>query len=1689
MSVKPYEDYLAQVFISWASNTIQPGYRYQFKSPDQNNAQALYQAFSAKSSGVLQVNEIRLPYVLCGQTKLLPVLHGDGENAFSENYISHLRDLIAGRDGFFHDCALMIIHNSKLDTITNSAEDVTSDGRIWHPAVFSNKLADLIEPNSPSRHLLKCLLDDQLLYVTDEGATIFGFAPLYESIAQGKVELSKLGFFNDPLLESMDSSPAQMRRRLEENRELRRQIEFVTENYPDQLEDMFREFGPRFVRQHFIDKQDWRELSYGEFKAEIDSNEAQKLSLEEITCAESKLIERAKSTTKAGQKDWSVLVEVPPDKSEALIELKFLAHDIEAKQIKISHVDIANKDNLVSVNRLGGKRCRVQVRMPFNGEPRFFTISLKRELRSEQHQFRCLLLKQGDFYVDAFRNLFRIEPNHQRITLQMEENSLSVRPTGGATFVSEDAADTIDVEQYAIVDFSKQANSSENIGFSVSNGLHKLNFNVEGAAAEETVSVPFMFDRDRYLKLFKDDDYCVEYNSRKNRLIVDNREGPAVGLRQKLLILESEMVSDRVLHHGTNNVLALDSLEGINSDLYAAYIGWYEYLIARRTTPSLVSWGPIYRQLTRNVINAYETALSAIPRDCVLTEGQKTFLKIGMVCIDGVEYISPFHPMVLSYHLELCERIVADRENGFESFALLPDVTRERLSAAGLLPFVYAPSNGVAHVSPVRENQFWLELIPQKEASFSYVRNLVRDKVAEFTQAYSRLFSAGPRSTLVVNAINLGAARELFLGLSDYFKNRREEACAIHVNFYDDALVYNDFDRFAETASLSDLKDWFQLGRGGIYDDADLLIDLIRSRLTYSKFRTPGNAEQLQYAHLAFFRNNAPVDVRPVNIETSLSGVLCDGLISGESAASTGDAYFTSFGLQGIDYKSHQPLRLAYLVGTLMQPARQANMPYLGHGIGLAASTLFKELLSRSYDSALWTTIIDPKVTLDFFTSQRDVVLIHYSDQYTSSAGYDAITVTKQVDLFRRLLRKESLLSEFNAFNGEWLLKMLTAGDTIRKERQGIIGGYKFVHSMLIDSGISWVPLSVAEMIRVSGNVGLKISESDFSRGLHGANKGAVSDDVLFVGFKENKLYLLPLEVKTGARPDYKKAIKQALEQKRYLKEEILGPRSLAGKLYRGLFVRQVLMQVEKYRLYNVLNEDQLSELLQKREWWLQGDYEIGELIEYPSGFVVAHIESDACVDPSYVVEEDVLLIELPYALLDGLIDTNSIAEMNKIRTNCHVPDEYLLKGTSGDVRESPKAGSAEKFAAAVDQVPASGSSFTHSSPLVEASPATVDVLGASEPLRILFGHNTTTQAPLYWEPTNTARFMNSNSGIIGTMGTGKTQFTKSIITQLVRNEHNNVNNQPVGVLIFDYKSDYVDDEFVKATNASHHKLALLPYNPLSLFGDTPMLPLHTAAGFAETMTRAYSLGKKQQLKLENLIIESYEKAGIVPEDKSTWSKTPPTIEDIWQLFLSQEKVEEDSLYAALAKLARFKIFESEASKIGSLYDLISGVTVIELAGYPSEIQNLVVALTLDLFYAQMQKKGKPKVVGNLRQITKMILVDEADNFMSQNFPALRRILKEGREYGVGVILSTQDITHFKTSDNDYSSYILTWVVHRVAQIKNSDVKAIFNKDDKADQEQLMETIRKLDKHYSLYVDGEKRLQKMRDTAFWELLQ
>lgn len=392
-----------------------------------------------------------------------------------------------------------------------------------------------------------------------------------------------------------------------------------------------------------------------------------------------------------------------------------------------------------------------------------------------------------------------------------------------------------------------------------------------------------------------------------------------------------------------------------------------------------------------------------------------------------------------------------------------------------------------------------------------------------------------------------------------------------------------------------------------------------------------------------------------------------------------------------------------------------------------------------------------------------------------------------------------------------------------------------------------------------------------------------------------------------------------------------------------------------------------------------------------------------------------------------------------------------------------------------------------------EAAPAEV-----TEPrsMEILFGHRLDDGSPVYWYPNDTECVFHTNTGVIGTMGTGKTQFTKGLITQIYNSQKDNYDGHPLGILIFDYKGDYNETkrDFCQATNAHVLKLYKLPINPLALNQTKsfrPLLPVHTANAFKDTISKIFHLGFKQQQTLMDSILAAYARQGIYPDQPETWSNPAPTFGQVYEAFVEGNPGRiVDSLTNAMEKLQQFMIFEDNPRKARSLSSLLHGVVVIDLSGEEYDIQNLVVAITLDQFYAQMQTRGSSATDGRYRQLRNLILVDEADAFMEQRFQSLRKIMKEGREFGVGVILSTQSLTHFVGENDDYSRYVLTWVAHNVSDLKMRDVERIYRLQPKSpDVMESYAKIKELKKHESIIKVSEQAPFAIRDKAFWELFQ
>jgi DNA phosphorothioation-dependent restriction protein DptH len=448
--------------------------------------------------------------------------------------------------------------------------------------------------------------------------------------------------------------------------------------------------------------------------------------------------------------------------------------------------------------------------------------------------------------------------------------------------------------------------------------------------------------------------------------------------------------------------------------------------------------------------------------------------------------------------------------------------------------------------------------------------------------------------------------------------------------------------------------------RYGLKVDAETIIDTMRTHINYSKHDLD---DEQEYCHLSFFKNTEKVVIKDRTIEQTKSGLVSQGLVSGESSQQEKGNYFSGFGLNNVDSKGIKHLELAQIYNAMQRPVYEEGTNYESKKtIALMISENFKTLLKQSYEKALWTVIIDPKVTLEFFNNADDLILIHFSDQYSSSANYDAVTVTAQKELYANVVAhvgspedKENIIKQFNAFNGEWLIKMISENDKIKKERVSIISAYKYMTALLADENTTWVPLSVAEMIRVSGNVGLPMSGSDFSRYNENLTKGAISDDILLAGFRDDKVVLYPVEVKSNNK-GLTKAREQAKALKGFFYEQLFKEDSFKSRLLKGLFIRQVFMQVEKYELYNIFGSDYFQSLHQDRERLLEGRYELAELENHSEGSVVAFLEDTH--RGKFEVKDGILEITLPFirqkqmlplsysdlkeSLIEGKFDTNT---------------------------------------------------------------------------------------------------------------------------------------------------------------------------------------------------------------------------------------------------------------------------------------------------------------------------------------------------------------------------------------------------------------------------------------------------------------
>ncbi|MBC5629471.1 DNA phosphorothioation-dependent restriction protein DptH [Clostridium sp. NSJ-6] len=1706
-----FYSYLSEKIIEFfKDNPLEVGAKYNIQFETDEQVEELIKALKennlAEEFHYTDKGEVKYTSYMLNFGKVKLIVASTKDNV-QPDFLTRLRNMV-GMEVGYEDKAILFIHNTTLDSIMGGTESFSKEGMPFHiesiQKDIKKKLA-VSEFKEVDKKIIELDLERKKTELFQDNGSVFEYKEILETINSTCIDrehYKNFGLFYDSDLGELTG--AKLKKRLETNALYFSRVDEI-HNYGNPETQLERYFDEKGIDK--LKKSDWKSVDYKEVNASIEGVKGSKV-LEYISSSAKWDKEEGKSKVK--QRIRNILV--------------FNEDNLDKVDLEFSFDDYVRKDGLSTDGEVeavtSGKKIKATI---FNteGKSNFYKITYKND-KGIKFDFKIVMLHCNEKVFDSVFTKFSIVYKGKKVRyISINTNEPEVIFNGYFENKSEYNL-SVNNEKVELLDGEKLVvKIGDNYQYEGDSDIAFFDLKIKdrfipiGIVGTNEKIAPIEGLKVWNLKREKESNFKLVGD---NKLYFGTREYFARDEFRKNLELEKELINlEGLCFTDTVNGLEIKSLE-LDKAVNIAYNNILDFYKKSGNIPSLMYLNDDLKMLYNDFIKEYVRALNSIEEGSYLNNQQRNLFKIGVIyreVEDREILLTPLHPLNIAYQLHLSNEVGVDS---------ISDEVIKKLTSTYLLPYVqnsddrlYVPME--QHHSP--EWKYYVdEALPRYKGSRDFVAKLVHEKIEEFVGHFKYMFDMATNAPIKLNLINTGDSKEILQGVLKYYVkllkgNKKVEPLPMEIFIYADKNITSAFEEAAFNDDIEDLKSTYGL---------DLTVDSLSEEDVLKIYRekvhfyTKKVEDGIEYAHITFLEMSNDIKAITSKSDDIPSGVILNGLISGVPSTFLGDTYRTGFGTK---YANNDTsiMNVATRLNALNSAA--SGEPFGRNQCkAIAVSNNAKLGLEAIYDASHWITFINPKVDLNFFKNDpdaKDLLIIHYSDQYTTAGGYDAITVTRKSGPYQRVIEEflekkdienasdysPKVINMFNAINGDWLLRLLSSKSHFPKEKISILSAIKLGLAEFKKEGVIWIPISLEEILRVSGGAGLKQSDGFLSaKNLGFDNSGATSDDILFVGVEvvDGKVYVhyYPVEVKIGENTNQyiQKGIEQAKQTKKifdtiFSKDEE-GNITTTQRIYRNFLMQLVITSAEKLKLYNVCEEENWGLITDSdiRRRLLNEDYEVSPVDVTSMGEAAVISFKRGLTFNDKKIEDGVMVIEMSED--DGVnFITKSISEIREVLGENVIDSSIDIEGLEDNNPVIVDDGIEAVEPAIKDTEP-----DEIDQGYVDTLPIEQEVLIVNDTNRnmeVLFGHNVNNNKEIIWEPNNTDKVFHTNTGIIGTMGTGKTQFTKSLVTQLHRESYNNVEGKNVGILIFDYKGDYNKSktDFIEATNAKVYELYHLPFNPLSVVkavNSKPMLPLHIANGLKVTLAKAFGLGIKQETFLRDLIMEAYEKRGIIKHKPDTWDNPAPTLKDVYDIYINRDDLKEDSLYAAFSNLIDFEIFEPNPHETKSLFDLIDGVTVIDLSGYDPDIQNLVVAITLDLFYSQMQAYGHSGVKGNLRQLNKMILVDEADNFLSKDFETLKKILKEGREFGVGTILSTQLLSHFSTGNNDYSNYILTWVVHNVADLSNKDVKYIFNTQSKQEEETLFTKIKSLTKHHSLVKMGDSSIPiHMKDKAFWEL--
>jgi hypothetical protein len=282
---------------------------------------------------------------------------------------------------------------------------------------------------------------------------------------------------------------------------------------------------------------------------------------------------------------------------------------------------------------------------------------------------------------------------------------------------------------------------------------------------------------------------------------------------------------------------------------------------------------------------------------------------------------------------------------------------------------------------------------------------------------------------------------------------------------------------------------------------------------------------------------------------------------------------------------------------------------------------------------------------------------------------------------------------------------------------------------------------------------------------------------------------------------------------------------------------------------------------------------------------------------------------------------------------------------------------------------------------------------------RVFLGHAATGYGQpreVWFDPQNSDQTLNNpHISISGETGSGKTQVAKAILHDFL--------GQGLPALILDFKDDYSKPDYATAEGFIVHDASFgaLPFNPMVPPTDpqsgraNPIAHVHELANMLQ---RIYKLGDQQAFQLREAMKETYEIAGVgfKPFTPSPEQAYLP-FEAIRDVLLREDAT---TLLGRLSPVFDLGLFSQDDAQ-SDLAEVLSTPTVIRLSQLPGDqVKNAVAEFFLMALYGFLIRREQP------HQLERLLVLDEAWRLV--NSPFLEPLMREGRAFGLGVIIATQ---------------------------------------------------------------------------------